>query len=69
MGATLFLVLKKDSKRLVINDQKLNKVIEKNSTLLPKINNILDQFKKSQLLIKIKLKDAFNKRRIEEGDE
>ena len=64
----LFLVSKKDSKRLVIEYQKLNEIIEKSFTLLPKIDNTLDQLIRSQLFTKIDLKDAFNQIRFKEGD-
>ena len=68
MGAPLFLVPKKDGKRPVVNYQKLNNVIEKNSTPLPRIDNTLVQLLGSQLFTKIDLKDAFNQMRIKEGD-
>ena len=42
MGASLFLVPQKDSKRPVVNYRKLNDIIEKNSTPLPRIDNTLD---------------------------
>ena len=42
IGAPLFLVPKKDGKQPVIDYQKLNEITEKNSTLLPRINNTLD---------------------------
>ena len=41
--APLFLVLKKDGKRPVVDYQKLNNVTEKDSTPLPRIDNTLDQ--------------------------
>ena len=69
MGASLFLVSKKDGKQPVVDYQKLNNVTEKDSTPLPRIDNILDQLIRSQLFTKIDLKDAFNQIRIEEGDE
>ena len=47
---------------------KLNNVTEKNSTPLPRIDDTWDQLIKSQLFIKIDLKDAFNQMRIKEGD-
>ena len=68
MGAPLFLVPKKDGKRPVVDYQKLNNVTEKDSTLLPRIDNTLDQLIESQLFTKIDLKDAFNQMRIKEGD-
>ena len=68
MGASLFLVPKKDGKRPVVDYRKLNDVTEKDSTLLPKIDNTLDQLIESQLFTKIDLKDAFNQMRIKEGD-
>ena len=69
MGAPLFLVLKKDGKRLVVNYQKLNNVTEKNSTPLPRIDDTLDQLIRSQLFTKIDFKNAFNQMRIKERDE
>ena len=69
MGAPLFLVPKKDDKRPVVDYWKLNNVTEKDSTLLPRINDTLDQLIGSQLFTKIELKDAFNQMRIKEGDE
>ena len=60
MGATLFLVPKKDSKQPVVDYQKLNNVTEKDFTPLPRIDDTLDQFIGSQLFINIYLKDAFN---------
>ena len=60
MGALLFLVPKKDSKRPVVDYQKLNDVTEKDSTPLPRIDDTLDQLIGSQLFTKIDLKDAFN---------
>ena len=68
MGAPLFLVLKKDGKRPVVAYQKLNDISEKDSTLLPRIDNTLDQLIGSQLFTKIDLKDAFNQMRIKERD-
>ena len=68
MGAPLFLVPKKDGKRPVVNYQKLNDVTEKDSTLLPRIDDTLNQLIRSQLFTKIDLKDAFNQMRIKEGD-
>ena len=68
MGAPLFLVPKKDSKRPVVDYQKLNNVTEKDSTPLPRSDDTLDQFIGSQLFTKIDLKDAFNQMRIKEGD-
>ena len=68
MGAPLFLVLKKDGKQTVVDYQKLNNVTEKDSTPLPRIDNILDQLIESQLFTKINLKDEFNQMRIKEGD-
>ena len=67
--APLFLVPKKDSKQLVINHWKLNKVTEKDSTPLPKINNTLDQLKSFGLFTKTDFKNPFNQMRIKEGDE
>ena len=68
IGAPLFLVPKKVGKRLVVNYQKLNDVIEKDSTLLLRIDDKLDQLTRSQLFTKIDLKNAFNQMRIKEGD-
>ena len=68
MGASLFLVPKKDGKRPVVNYQKLNNVIKKDSTPLSRIDDTLDQLIRSQLFTKIDLKDAFNQMRIKEGD-
>ena len=68
MGASLFLVPKKNGKRPVVDYQKLNNVTEKDSTSLPRIDNTLDQLIRSQLFTKIDLKDAFNQMRIKEGD-
>ena len=68
MGASLFLVPKKDGKRPVVNYRKLNNVTEKDSTPLSRIDNTLDQLIGSQLFTKIDLKDAFNQMRIKEGD-
>ena len=69
IGAPLFLVSKKDSKRPVVNYRKLDNVTEKDFTLLPKIDDTLDQLIGSQLFTKIDLKDTFNQMRIKEGDE
>ena len=60
MGATLFLVPKKDSKQPVVDYQKLKNVTEKDSTPLPRIDNTLNQCIGSQLFTNIYLKDAFN---------
>ena len=68
MGVPLFLVPKKDGKRPVVNYRKLNDIIEKDSTPLPRIDDTLDQLIGSQLFTKIDLKDAFNQMRIKEGD-
>ena len=68
MGAPLCLVPKKDGKQPVVDYQKLNDVTEKDSTPLPKIDDMLDQLIGSQLFTKIDLKDAFNQMRIKEGD-
>ena len=68
MGAPLFLVPKKDGKRPVVDYQKLNNVTEKDFTLLPRIDDTLDQLIGSQLFTNIDLKDAFNQMRIKEGD-
>ena len=68
MGAPLFLVPKKDGKRPVVDYQKLNNVTGKDSTPLPRIDNMLNQLIGSQLFTKIDLKDAFNQMRIKEGD-
>ena len=68
MGAPLFLVPKKDGKQPVADYQKLNNVTEKDSTLLPRIDDTLDQLIGSQLFTNIDLKDAFNQMRIKEGD-
>ena len=64
----LFLVPKKNDKQPVVDYQKLNDVTEKNSTPLPRIDDILDQLIGSQLFTKIDLKDTFNQMRIKEGD-
>ena len=64
MGMPLFLVLKKDSKQPVINYRKLNVITEKDFTLLPRINNTLDQLIGFQLFTKIDFKDTFNQLRI-----
>ena len=69
MGALLFLVLKKDGKRPVVDYQKLIDVTEKDFTLLPRIDDTLDQLIGFQLFTKIDLKDTFNQMRIKEGDE
>ena len=53
----------------MIDYQKLNKVTEKNFIPLPKIDNTLDQLIKSQLFIKINLKNTFNQIRINKRDE
>ena len=68
MGAPLFLVPKKDGKQPVVNYWKLNDTTEKDFTLLPRIDNTLDELIGSQLFTKIDLKDAFNQMRIKEGD-
>ena len=68
MEAPLFLVSKKDGKQPVVDYQKLNDVTEKDSTPLPRIDNTLDQLIRSQLFIKIDLKDSFNQMKIKEGD-
>ena len=52
----------------MVDYQKLNNVTKKDSTPLPRIDNTIDQLIKSQLFIKIDLKDAFNQMRIKEGD-
>ena len=67
--ASLFLVPKKAGKQPVVGYQKLNNITEKDSTPLPRIDNTLNQLIKSQLFIKIDLKDAFNQMKIKEGDE
>ena len=69
MGALLFLVPKKNSNRPVVDYRKLNNVTKKDSIPLPRIDDTLDQLIRSQLFIKIDLKDAFNQMRIKEGDE
>ena len=51
MGAPLFFVLKKDGKQPVVDYQKLNDITEKDSTPLPRIDDILDQLIGSQLFI------------------
>ena len=69
IGAPLFLVPKKDGIRPVVDYWKLNDVTEKNSTSLPRIDDMLDQLIGSQLFTKIDFKDAFNQMRIKERDE
>ena len=52
----------------MVNYQEINDVTEKDSTLLPRTDNTLDQLIRSQSFTKIDLKDAFNQKRIKEED-
>ena len=60
MRTVLFLVLKKNKKRLVIDYRKLNNVTITDSTLLLLIQNILDQLSKTKYFSKFDIKDVFN---------
>ena len=60
----LFLVFKKNEKKLVINCRKLNNVIITDSTSLLLIQNILNQLKKTKYFSKFDIKNAFNYIRI-----
>ena len=50
----------------MVNYRKLNNVTEKDSILLPRIDDTLDQLIGFQLFTKIDLKDVFNQMRIKE---
>ena len=52
----------------MVNYRKLNNVIEKDSTPLPRIDDTLDQLIRFQLFTKFDFKDAFNQMRIKERD-
>ena len=60
-------MLKKDSGlRLYIDYRRLNKITKKNRYLLPLIVEILDRFTGVKIFIKLDIKDAYYRIRIEE---
>ena len=56
----LFLVLKKNSKRLVINYRKLNNITITDSKSLLLIQDTLNQLKGTKYFLKFDIKDVFN---------
>ena len=69
MKTALFLIPKKNGKRLVIDYRKLNNVTITDSTPLPLIQNTLDQLSKTKYFSKFDIKDVFNQIRIRKKDE
>ena len=69
MRVVLFLVFKKDNKRLVIDYRKLNNVTITDLTLLSLIQDTLNQLKKVKYFSKFDIKDVFNQIRIRKEDE
>lgn len=69
-GAPILFVPKKDGGlRLCVDYRGLNKVTIKNRTPLPLISETLDRLRRSKILIKLDLKDAYHRLRVREGDE
>ena len=69
MKTILFLILKKNKKKLVINYRKLNNVIIIDSTSLSLIQDILNQLEKIKYFLKFDTKDVFNQIRIRKENE
>ena len=60
MKTVLFLMSKKNKKRLVVNYRKLNNVIIIDSIPLLLIQDILDQLKETKYFSKFDIKNVFN---------
>ena len=60
MKTALFLIFKKNDKRLVIDYRKLNNVIITDSIPLSLIQDILDQLNKTKYFFKFDIKNVFN---------
>jgi hypothetical protein len=68
-GAPILFVKKKDgSMRLCIDYRELNKVTIKNKYLLPRIDDLFDQFQGSQVFSKIDLRSGYHQLKIWEED-
>ena len=68
-GILILFILKLDSTiRLYIDYRGLNKIIIKNSYLLPLVSKILDRLSRVKIFIKLDLRDAYYRLRIKEGD-
>ena len=65
----MFIVSKEEGKRPVVNYRQLNKVIRKDSTLIPRINNLIDFTGKARWFLKIDLEEAFHQILIKKKDE
>ena len=70
MAAPMFFVWKKDgSRRPVIDYRKLNDITIKDSYLLPRIDEMMDRIRRSQVFTKLDLKSGYNQIQIRPGDE
>ncbi|KAG8474975.1 hypothetical protein CXB51_031666 [Gossypium anomalum] len=68
-GAPVLFVKKKDSTiRMCINYRQLNKLTIKNKYLLPKIDNLFDQFRGVSVFSKIDLQSSYHQLRVKETD-
>ncbi|WJX29984.1 hypothetical protein P8452_18571 [Trifolium repens] len=68
-GAPMLLVKKKDGRsRLCVDYRKLNKVTIKNRYPLPRIDDLMDQFKGASVFSKIDLKSGYHQIRVRDED-
>ena len=59
--APIIFIFKKDNKlKLYIDYRKLNKIIKKNRTTLPLINEIFNRLSQTRFFIKINLKEVYH---------
>jgi len=69
-AAPVFFVGKKDrSKRPVIDYQRLNDVTIRDAYPLPRIDQIMDQVRRSKVFSKFDMKSGYNQLRVKEGQE
>jgi len=70
MAAPMFFIWKKDgTRRPVIDYRKLNNITIKDSYLLPRIDEMMDRIRGSEIFTKFDLKSGYNQIRIRPGDE
>ena len=70
MAAPMFFVWKKDgTRRPVIDYRKLNEITIKDSYPLPRIDEMMDRIRGSEIFTKFDLKSGYNQIRIRPGDE
>ena len=56
----MFVILKEERKRLIVDYRQLNKVIRKDSISISRINDLIDFTGKARWFLKIDLKEAFH---------